>query len=182
MTAEATRPLPEETAITAPFWQAARERRLVIQRCGKCGRFRWPPEIACYECGSLEYEWAPVSGRATLYTWTVAHPPLLTYFQQRSPWPVAVVEQSPVLVLVPAPVFPILAVADQLDPKDCYRLALPSLGDSMSSWFLVVAVAANLPNRWLKQQFHPSWISHCCGRAEMLRSGQQLLIPGQQRR
>ncbi len=97
-------------------------------------------------------------------------------------WLIAVVDQSPVLVLVLVPglVFPILAVADQLDPRDYYRLALPSLGDSMSSWFLVVAVAANLPNRWLKQQFHPSWISHCCGRAEMLRSGQQLLIPGQQ--
>jgi len=98
-------------------------------------------------------------------------------------WLIAVVDQSPVLVLVPVPgpVFPILAVADQLDPRDYYRLALPSLEDSMSSWFLVVAVAANLPNRRLKQQFHPSWISHCCGRAEMLRSGQQLLIPGQQR-
>jgi uncharacterized OB-fold protein len=86
------RPLPDETALTAPFWQAARERRLVIQRCTGCGKFRWPPEVACYECGSLENEWAPVGGGATLYTWTVAHPPLLPYFQRRSPWPIAVVE------------------------------------------------------------------------------------------
>jgi uncharacterized OB-fold protein len=86
------RPLPEETALTAPFWEAARERRLVIQRCQECEQYRWPPEVACYECGSMQYGWAPVSGRATLYTWTIAHPPLLPYFQQRSPWPVAVVE------------------------------------------------------------------------------------------
>jgi len=86
------RPLPEETPFTTPFWQAARERRLVIQRCTACGRLRWPPEIACYECGSLEHEWVQMSGRAALYTWTVAHPPLLPYFQQRAPWPIAVVQ------------------------------------------------------------------------------------------
>ena len=88
----ATRPLPEETPLTASFWQAARERRLVIQRCTACARLRWPPEPACYECGSLDHEWAQMSGRATLYTWTVAHPPLLPYFQPRSPWPIAVVQ------------------------------------------------------------------------------------------
>jgi uncharacterized OB-fold protein len=94
MTQEATgaRPLPEETQLTAPFWQAAREHRLVIQRCTACSRLRWPPEAGCYYCGSLDYEWAQMTGRATLYTWTVAHPPLLPYFQQRPPWPIAVVE------------------------------------------------------------------------------------------
>ena len=86
------RPLPQETPLTAPFWEAARVRRLVIQRCGGCSRYRWPPEVACYECGSFEYEWAAVSGRARLYTWTVAHPPLLPYFHGRGPWPIAVVE------------------------------------------------------------------------------------------
>jgi uncharacterized protein len=96
----AARPLPEETPLTAPFWQAARERRLVIQRCTSCGRLRWPPEAACYDCGSLDHEWADMKGRATLYTWTIAHPPLLPYFQQRAPWPIAIVqlEEGPRLV------------------------------------------------------------------------------------
>ena len=87
-----SRPLPEETGLTAPFWQVARERRLVIQRCSGCSRYRWPPEVACYYCGSFDYEWARASGRAKLYTWTVAHPPLLPYFHQRAPWPIAVAE------------------------------------------------------------------------------------------
>jgi uncharacterized OB-fold protein len=96
----AARPLPEETPLTAPFWEAARRHELVVQRCSNCKRFRWPPEIACYGCGSLEHEWAPVSGRATLYTWTIAHPPLLPYFHQLTPWPIAVVqlEEGPRLV------------------------------------------------------------------------------------
>src|SRR3990172_4033785 len=85
-------PLPEVTRLTAPFWDAVRNRRLVLQRCGSCARCRFPPEVACPHCGSPPAEWAPVRGCATLYTWTVAHPPLLPYFQKRSPWLIAAVE------------------------------------------------------------------------------------------
>jgi hypothetical protein len=88
----AIRPLPQITPLSAPFWSAARARQLVIQRCGACGSYRFPPEIGCFNCGSLDSAWTPVSGRASLYTWTVAHPPLLPYFLERAPWPVAVVE------------------------------------------------------------------------------------------
>lgn len=95
-----TRPLPELSVLSEPFWAAARERRLVIQRCLGCDACRFPPEIACSHCGSGDFEWAAVSGRATLYTWTVAHPPLLPFFRERAPWPIAVVqlEEGPRLV------------------------------------------------------------------------------------
>ena len=33
-----------------------------------------------------------MSGGATLDSWTVAHPPILPYFQERVPWPVVAVE------------------------------------------------------------------------------------------
>ncbi len=33
-----------------------------------------------------------MSGRAELYTWTAVHPPLLPYFAERTPWPLAVVQ------------------------------------------------------------------------------------------
>ena len=102
------RPLPEITPLTEPFWTAAKSRRLVVQRCRECGAYRFPPEVACFPCGSSQVDWAPVSGRATLYSWTVAHPPLLPYFQERSPWPVAAVrlEEGPRMVtnLVGVPV------------------------------------------------------------------------------
>ncbi len=88
----ASRPLPETAGLAAPFWSGLRERRLLIQRCAGCGTYRFPPEVACFQCGSQDVEWAPVSGRAALYSWTVAHPPLLSYFQERAPWPVACVE------------------------------------------------------------------------------------------
>ncbi|MCH8900807.1 MAG: OB-fold domain-containing protein [Chloroflexi bacterium] len=86
------RPLPEVTPLTEPFWSAARSHRLVLQRCKACNAYRFPPEVGCYACGSPEAVWSEVSGRATLYSWTVAHPPILPYFQERVPWPVVAVE------------------------------------------------------------------------------------------
>jgi len=96
----AARPLPEITEATRPFWDASRRHELVIQRCDACGAWRFPPELACAACGSRASSWTAVSGRATLYTWTLAYPPLLPYFAERAPWPVAVVqlEEGPRLV------------------------------------------------------------------------------------
>ncbi len=88
----ASRPLPEITDLTEPFWAAAKARRLEIQRCDDCETFRFPPEYGCAACGSMKATWTEVSGRAELYTWTEAHPPLLPYFMQRAPWPLAVVQ------------------------------------------------------------------------------------------
>ena len=116
----AQRPLPQITPLTEPFWSAARERRLVVQRCDGCGAYRFPPEVACFYCGSLRASWTPVTGRAVLYSWTVAHPPLLPFFQERAPWPVAAVqlEEGPRLVtnLVDVPI-------------DEYRVGMPLLVD-----------------------------------------------------
>jgi uncharacterized OB-fold protein len=96
----AQRPLPEITELTAPFWQALREHRLAVQRCDGCGTLRFPPEFGCAECGSLSSTWTDMSGRATLWSWTVAHPPLLPYFAERAPWPVVIVqlEEGPRMV------------------------------------------------------------------------------------
>ncbi len=88
----ADRPLPEITPLTEPFWSAAKARRLVVQRCDDCGALRFPAEPGCYACGSLRSSWVPVSGRATLWSWTACYPPLLPYFAERAPWPVAVVQ------------------------------------------------------------------------------------------
>jgi uncharacterized OB-fold protein len=48
--------------------------------------------VACARCGSRDVTWTEVSGRARLYSWTVAYPPLLPFFAERAPWPVVVVE------------------------------------------------------------------------------------------
>jgi uncharacterized OB-fold protein len=56
---------------TQPWWNAARERRLVAAKCGSCGRFRMPPTPFCPHCLSQRIEWPTLSGRGTLFSYTI---------------------------------------------------------------------------------------------------------------
>jgi uncharacterized OB-fold protein len=59
---------------TGPFFAAAREHRLVVQRCARCGTVLHVPRAYCHHCGSWDTRWDEVPGRGALYTWTtVAH-------------------------------------------------------------------------------------------------------------
>jgi hypothetical protein len=77
---------------TAPFWDAAREHRLVIPRCTSCGTYRFPPSAFCYVCRTQDVEWVEQSGRGTLYSYTVAWHPLLPEVSDSVPYVPAVVE------------------------------------------------------------------------------------------
>ena len=69
-------PPPLADAITLPFWEAAAEHRLVVQRCTACGRTRLPPAPVCATCQSPEADWKPISGRGEVYTYTLVHRPI----------------------------------------------------------------------------------------------------------
>jgi uncharacterized OB-fold protein len=71
-----TMPSPLADAITLPWWQAAAEHRLVVQRCTACGHTRLPPSPVCPECRSADAEWQQVSGRGEVYTYTIVHRPI----------------------------------------------------------------------------------------------------------
>jgi uncharacterized OB-fold protein len=60
-------------AYTEPFWQAAKQERLVAPKCGECGRFRLPPTPFCPECRSREVEWTELSGQAEVFSFSVLH-------------------------------------------------------------------------------------------------------------
>lgn len=57
------------------FFAAAREGRLVIQRCTDCSTLRHPPTPVCPHCRSLAWDAAEASGRCTLHSYTVLHHP-----------------------------------------------------------------------------------------------------------
>ena len=69
----AERPRPEPSDLTRPFWDAAREHRLVRQVCDDCGRSFFTPQIACPSCLSTAWTWTPSTGRGTVYSATVVH-------------------------------------------------------------------------------------------------------------
>jgi hypothetical protein len=82
-------PAPLADAISLPFWQAAAEHRLVVQRCTACGHTRLPPAPVCPECRSTGSDWPEVSGRGAVYTYTVVHRPIAA--GQSLPFVIAVI-------------------------------------------------------------------------------------------
>jgi uncharacterized OB-fold protein len=61
---------------TQPFWDGAREDRLVVPRCASCGTFRLPPYPICYACQSFDVEWVELPGTGTVYSYTIVRHPL----------------------------------------------------------------------------------------------------------
>jgi uncharacterized OB-fold protein len=66
----APRSLPALTDATRAFWTGGTNGQLLIQFCTSCERWRHPPAERCVDCGGA-LEARPVSGRGTVFTFTV---------------------------------------------------------------------------------------------------------------
>lgn len=75
----------------APFFAAAGRGELRIQACTACGRLRHPPRPVCPWCRSFDSEWRPMSGRGSIWSFVIAHPPLLPAYADVAPYNVVVV-------------------------------------------------------------------------------------------
>ncbi len=84
--------VPEPDAFTRTYWNAAAQGRLLLRRCGACGRAHHYPREFCPHCWSENVTWEAASGRATLYTWSVVHRNDLPPFGGRTPYVAAVVD------------------------------------------------------------------------------------------
>lgn len=85
-------PRPLIDALTAPFWEGCRQHQLMIQRCRDCGhRIHWPRPV-CESCLSTDLRFEEVSGRATLYSYTVVNQAFHAYYLEKLPYLLATVE------------------------------------------------------------------------------------------
>jgi uncharacterized protein len=64
---------PAVTEETAPFWQAAGEGRLLVERCTACDAESFPPRGICRTCRSRATTMVEVTGRGEVYSLTVNH-------------------------------------------------------------------------------------------------------------
>jgi len=74
------------------FREGAREGELRVQACASCGRLRHPPRPMCPYCRSTQRTWKPMSGRGTIWSFVIPHPPLLSAYSEVAPYNVIVVE------------------------------------------------------------------------------------------
>jgi uncharacterized OB-fold protein len=85
------KPLPKVDELNGPFWQAAREHRLVIQRCDRCDRSQYPAVESCPACGA-SLKWVDARGTGVLHTYTVFHQVYHPAFADAVPYNVSIVE------------------------------------------------------------------------------------------
>jgi uncharacterized OB-fold protein len=83
-----------------PFWTGGASGELRIQRCAQCRWWLHPPGVVCPQCLSDQLSYEPVSGRGTVYSYTVNHHPWTPDLPV--PYVLAVVElvEQPLLRLV----------------------------------------------------------------------------------
>lgn len=121
------KPLPHLTELNKPFWLAARERKLLLQRCNDCGQFIFFPRPLCPHCGSENLKWEQGSGRGKVHTFGVIRRPTVRGFDAEVPYVFAIVEleEGPRMVtnIVGCPVeqvkvnMPVEAVYEDVTPE-----------------------------------------------------------------
>lgn len=68
-------PGPTTIALTEPFWEAAAEGKLLIQRCKDCGNAIFYPRAICPHCWSESIDWEEASGKARLKSFSEVFKP-----------------------------------------------------------------------------------------------------------
>jgi len=69
MTTDSSESVPDDA--TAPFWAGLREGVLDLPRCRSCAELVWYPRSQCPRCMSADLSWERLSGRGTVYSFTV---------------------------------------------------------------------------------------------------------------
>jgi uncharacterized OB-fold protein len=71
MSGDLPAPAPPVNLETARFWAATAEGRLELPRCDSCGNLVWYPRGMCPWCSSTALTWEVLSGRGTVYSFTI---------------------------------------------------------------------------------------------------------------
>jgi uncharacterized OB-fold protein len=73
------------------YWAAARERKLVLQKCRHCGATQFPPRHHCATCWEAELDWVESAGRGTVESFTIVRRAPLPEFRGQVPYVVVAV-------------------------------------------------------------------------------------------
>jgi uncharacterized OB-fold protein len=92
MTERIATPASSASARMQPFWNAARERRLVLPQCRSCGSLDFPVPETCRHCLNREFDWIEAHGRGEIYSFVVMHQVYDPAFAPRVPYAVVCVE------------------------------------------------------------------------------------------
>ena len=86
------RPAPPVTELSQGFWDAVENKQLAVKKCSACDMLRHYPQPLCPACHSNDFDWAPVSGRGEIYSYTVAHRAFHPAWKAHVPYVIATIE------------------------------------------------------------------------------------------
>lgn len=112
--------LPDvDDPIAGPFWEACARHELVVQRFVASGALVFPPRPMDPNSQTLDHEWVTLSGRGTIWSYAVPHPPLLPAYSEFAPYNVVVValDEDPALRMVGNLVASADAPLNSIDPS-----------------------------------------------------------------
>jgi uncharacterized OB-fold protein len=89
---EYEKPLPVIQPWSKLFWNAARERRLLIQECRNCGKKIFYPKKYCPECRSTDIGWVESSGEGKVYSFSTLYLGVHPKFEENAPYTIAIIE------------------------------------------------------------------------------------------
>ena len=87
-----TKPTPDPSPDTRPFWDGLKEGKLLLQTCVECGKARHYPRPVCPHCYSMQFRWVAAKGTGTVHTWTVAHHAFHPGFKPELPYVLVTVD------------------------------------------------------------------------------------------
>ena len=71
-TLDVSRSAPRHLSFSEPFWEATRDRKLVLQYCRVSGRYQFFPRPVSVFTAGRDLEWREVPGRGEIFSFTVA--------------------------------------------------------------------------------------------------------------
>lgn len=89
------KPIPLKTIDNAPYWDAADQHKLTLQKCTDCGQFAHPPGPSCSHCGSSNVVWEEQGDQifGEVYSYVISYRPFLPGFMSEDcPLVIAVVK------------------------------------------------------------------------------------------
>ncbi|HSV50039.1 MAG TPA: Zn-ribbon domain-containing OB-fold protein, partial [Candidatus Acidoferrales bacterium] len=85
--------LPVEPFTIEQFYKFLQDGKLMAGICQKCKKVHLPPRPYCDKCGSQQFSWLNISGKAKLVTYTIINV-APQQFQSMTPYAVGIVQLS----------------------------------------------------------------------------------------
>lgn len=86
------KPIPLKDQVNEPYWDAADQHQLALQKCTACNTYAQPPGPTCAKCGSDQLTWENLGSdiQATIYSYVISYRPFLPGFQHELPTIIAI--------------------------------------------------------------------------------------------